>query len=133
MAAVDRFDKEAAEWDNNPFTVKSSQFALGALLENVPQLQATAGEISKCRLFLTGLLLEPCGFDSELMPSGYGNALFHGVAVCKSVFRKSRLRGGPRTVLQTILDKARCRLNGLPFTAEALAGVSMGALPSSEM
>jgi hypothetical protein len=43
MSANDRFDKEAAEWDNNPFTVKSSQYALGALLENVPQLQAVAG------------------------------------------------------------------------------------------
>ena len=47
MAANDRFDKEAAEWDNNPFTVKSSQFALGALLENVPQLQAAAGELGE--------------------------------------------------------------------------------------
>jgi hypothetical protein len=55
MAANDRFDKEAAEWDNNPFTVKSSQFALGALLENVPQLQAAAGESgekSKYQLFI---------------------------------------------------------------------------------
>jgi hypothetical protein len=55
MAANDRFDKEAAEWDNNPFTVKSSQFALGALLENVPQLQALAGgsgEKSEYRPFL---------------------------------------------------------------------------------
>lgn len=55
MAANDRFDKEAAEWDNNPFTVKSSQFALGALLENVPQLQAAGtepGENSECRPFL---------------------------------------------------------------------------------
>jgi hypothetical protein len=57
MASNDRFDKEAAEWDNNPFTVKSSQFALGALLENVPQLQAASGEAGeKCeyRLFFGG-------------------------------------------------------------------------------
>lgn len=55
MAANDRFDKEAAEWDNNPFTVRSSQFALGALLENIPQLQAAtaeSGEKSECRPFL---------------------------------------------------------------------------------
>lgn len=55
MAANDRFDEEAAEWDNNPFTVKSSQFALGALLENVPQLQAIArgsGERGECKPFV---------------------------------------------------------------------------------
>lgn len=55
MAANDRFDKEAAEWDNNPFTVKSSRFALSALLENVPQLQAAAtesGEKSEFRSFV---------------------------------------------------------------------------------
>jgi hypothetical protein len=34
-----RFDKEAAEWDTNPFTVRSSKLALGALLENVPGLK----------------------------------------------------------------------------------------------
>jgi hypothetical protein len=36
--ASDRFDKEAAEWDNNPTTVKSSKLALGSLLEHVPEL-----------------------------------------------------------------------------------------------
>jgi hypothetical protein len=34
----DRFDKEAAEWDNNHVTVKSSKLALGSLLEHVPEL-----------------------------------------------------------------------------------------------
>ncbi|KIW00094.1 uncharacterized protein PV09_08280 [Verruconis gallopava] len=36
--ANDRFDKEAAEWDNNPVTVKSSKLAFGSLLEHVPEL-----------------------------------------------------------------------------------------------
>lgn len=36
--ANDRFDKEAAEWDSNPVTVKSSKLAFGSLLEHVPEL-----------------------------------------------------------------------------------------------
>ncbi|KAE9966614.1 hypothetical protein EG328_008800 [Venturia inaequalis] len=68
MAANDRFDKEAAEWDNNPFTVKSSRFALSALLENVPQLQAAATESGEknldvleigCGTGLLSLLIAP--------------------------------------------------------------------------
>lgn len=36
--ANDRFDKEAASWDSNPVTVKSSKLAFGALLEHVPEV-----------------------------------------------------------------------------------------------
>jgi hypothetical protein len=95
MASNDRFDKEAAEWDNNPFTVKSSQFALSALLENVPQLQAAsgeAGEKSEYRPFLLGgLLLEACSCCLKLMQPGYGLALFLVVeAVYMSAFRDCR-------------------------------------------
>ena len=36
--ANDRFDKEAAAWDSNPTTVKSSKLAFGSLLEHVPDL-----------------------------------------------------------------------------------------------
>lgn len=36
--ANDRFDKEAAAWDNNPVTVKSSKLAYGSLLEHVAEL-----------------------------------------------------------------------------------------------
>jgi len=36
--ANDRFDQEAAAWDNNPVTVKSSKLAFGSLLEHVPDL-----------------------------------------------------------------------------------------------
>jgi hypothetical protein len=37
--ANDRFDKEAAAWDSNPVTVKSSKLAFGSLLEHVPELE----------------------------------------------------------------------------------------------
>ena len=33
------FDKEAADWDNNPYTVASSKQALGAMLTYVPNLK----------------------------------------------------------------------------------------------
>jgi hypothetical protein len=36
--ANDRFDKEAAAWDSNPTTVKSSKLAFGSLLEHLPDL-----------------------------------------------------------------------------------------------
>src|SRR6266480_49378 len=37
--ASERFDKEAADWDDEPYTVASSKQALGALLKYVPNLK----------------------------------------------------------------------------------------------
>jgi hypothetical protein len=61
MAANDRFDKEAAEWDNNPYTVTSSRFAFGALLDNVPQLRAAvdgSGDKGESHFLFLGFAFE---------------------------------------------------------------------------
>lgn len=55
----DRFDKEAAAWDSNPVTVKSSKLAYGALLEHVPEFadDETAKELEVLEIGCgTGLL-----------------------------------------------------------------------------
>lgn len=61
--ANERFDKEAAQWDSNPFTVASSKHALGALLKNVPRLQSEGKKLDVleigCGTGLLSLLVAP--------------------------------------------------------------------------
>ena len=73
--ANQRFDKEAAEWDNNPFTVASSKQALGALLKNVSNLNHGAETLDileiGCGTGLLSLLVSPYALSlTAVDPSG---------------------------------------------------------------
>jgi SAM-dependent methyltransferase len=61
--ANERFDKEAAQWDSNPFTVASSKHSLGALLKHIPRLQSEGKELDVleigCGTGLLSLLIAP--------------------------------------------------------------------------
>ncbi|KAH7050093.1 S-adenosyl-L-methionine-dependent methyltransferase [Macrophomina phaseolina] len=57
-SSTERFNAEAAAWDSNPVTVRSSQLAYEALLEHVPSLKASKPNILEIGCG-TGLLSLP--------------------------------------------------------------------------
>jgi len=89
--ANQRFDKEAAEWDNNPFTVASSKQALGALLMNVPNLNHGAETLDVleigCGTGLLSLLVSPHAHSLTAVDTSGGmiNALEAKLAVNSAV------------------------------------------------